>query len=192
MSEENKVIETNDETITLYEIGIHLIPTLEEKTQEVFDSMKKILEKNGATITESSNPVLIPLAYTIVKNVESKNFKYDTASFGWIKFNLNTELVEKLKEELALQSDILRYVILKTEAESTTQPEEILHILDPSSDEEDVDESEEKAENTEESKEEDVEKEETKELEESKEEVSEEIEEAIDSLVEEIPEEDSK
>jgi len=196
MSDEN--IQNEEKIMQDYELGLHLIPTLEDKTQEVFDAIKASVEKVGGTVTADSNPVLIPLAYQMVKKVDSKNYKYNTASFGWIKFTTATATIEELKEVLDLHNDVLRYLLLKATADSNTPAEDVARFL--SGDEEEV--SDDSDSNDEEKKEsvtehedkgKDIEDEEDKKVEDKKEEPTQEdidkkVDEAIDAITEESEE----
>ena len=47
------------------------------------------------------------------------NDKYDTAYFGWIKFELEKSKVPELQKELKLNQDILRFILFKTVKEDT-------------------------------------------------------------------------
>lgn len=124
---ENEVI--NNEDAKLYELGVNLISALDEKTQEEFENLKELIKKHSGTIVADSAPVSIPLAYTMTKNTDSKNVKHNNASFGWIKFSLTTDQVEPIKEELGLNANILRYIILRTEEESNTTSSAVAEAL---------------------------------------------------------------
>lgn len=122
--------ETNlDETTKLYELGVNLVPTLEDKTETEFDSLKKIIEKEGGKIESFSSPESIPLAYTMAVTVDSKKQKHNTASFGWIKFISTPESISKIKEAVDSNNNVLRYVILKTTEEASTGAKEIADFL---------------------------------------------------------------
>lgn len=105
----------NEESV-LYELGFHLVPTIaEEDIQKEFTSIIKLIESNGGEITSKSEPTLLKLAYEMVKNVESKNYKYDSAYFGWVKFLNTTDNIASTKEGLDLHDNILRFIIIKSE-----------------------------------------------------------------------------
>jgi ribosomal protein S6 len=164
---------TNDET-RLYELGINLITTLADKVVTDFETVKNIIKKEGGEIKSESTPVAIPLAYTMIKNVDSRNLKHNAASFGWVKFEATPDKIELIKEELDLNSEILRYVILKTTEEANTTSEAIAEILSEKGEGDDR-----------KKRRDDSEAEEVAEVAEDTEEV---IDEAIDSLVEDSKE----
>lgn len=129
MSENATIDNMNNDEVRLYELGINLIPTLEEKVQGEFEGIKIIIKNHGGEIVSESTPVTIPLAYTMIKNIDSKNIKYNNASFGWVKFNITPDQIELIKEELDLNAEILRYVILKTTEAANTTSEVIAESL---------------------------------------------------------------
>lgn len=107
--------ENKSETEKLYELGFHLVPTLsEEEVQEEFNGIKEAITKNGGSIKSESGPVLINLQYTMVKNVDSVNHKYETANFAWVKFNAEPEVIEKINDYLDLHATVLRSLLIKT------------------------------------------------------------------------------
>ncbi len=124
---ENAII--NNDEVRLYELGINLVTTLADKVVTDFETVKNIIKKEGGEIKSESTPVAIPLAYTMIKNVDSRNIKHNAASFGWVKFEATPDKIELIKEELDLNSEILRYVVLKTTEEANTTAEAIAEIL---------------------------------------------------------------
>jgi ribosomal protein S6 len=165
-------VTTHNDEVRLYELGINLVTTLEEKITTDFDGVKNIIKKHGAEIKSESTPVAIPLAYTMFKNIDSKNIRHNAASFGWVKFESTPDKIDLIKEDLDLNNEILRYVILKTTEEANTTAEAISEILTKKND------SEERRGK----KDEVAEDEEVVVAEET---VEEEIDEAIDAIVEE-------
>lgn len=129
---ENEVI--NNEDAKLYELGVNLISSLEEKVQSEFDKLKEIIKKHGGEVVVDSVPASIPLAYTMTKNIDSKNQKHNNASFGWIKFNATPDKIKEIKEDLDLNASILRYIILNTTAESNTSASIVAESLSKKSD----------------------------------------------------------
>lgn len=129
MSENATIDNMNNDEVRLYELGINLIATLDDKIQADFDAVKKVITNHGGAIVSESTPVAIPLAYTMVKNIDSRNLKYNNASFGWVKFNITPDQIELIKEELDLNAEILRYVVLKTTEDANTTSEAIAEAL---------------------------------------------------------------
>lgn len=172
---ENEVIQNDD--LRLYELGVNIIASLEDKIQAEFETIKETIKNKGGEIVAESVPVTIPLAYTMTKNIDSKNQKHNNASFGWVKFNATPDKIELIKEELDLNANILRYVVLKTTTESNTTSEAVAEALSKKA------ETEGKSRK---SKSEDAEVEEVEDVEDVEEVVStDEVDEAIEELVEE-------
>jgi len=164
-------VTTHNDEVRLYELGINLITTLEDKIKTDFEGVKNIIKKHGAEIKSESTPVAIPLAYTMIKNVDSRNLKHRAASFGWVKFESTPDKIELIQEDLDLNVEILRYVILKTTEDANTTAEAIAEILTKRVDSDDR-----------KKKSDDVEEVEAEEVAEA------EIDEAIEELVEEVEE----
>lgn len=111
---EKKEIQTA-ENAKLYELGFHIIPTVtEEEVTDVFSKIKDIINKNNGLVVKEGNPKLIKLAYTIVKKIGSKNERFNSAFFAWIKFNAESSDIEGLKSSLDSSESIIRYIIVKT------------------------------------------------------------------------------
>jgi ribosomal protein S6 len=128
---ENATVDNNinNDEVRLYELGINLVSTLEDQVKVEFEGIKTIIKNHGGEIVSESAPVTIPLAYTMVKNIDSRNIKYNNASFGWVKFNVTPDQIELIKEELDLNNEILRYVVLKTTEAANTTTEAIAEAL---------------------------------------------------------------
>lgn len=107
----------------VYELGFHIVPTVEETNLSTeVDAIKSLIEKNGGTFISEEFPKNITLAYTIVKNIEGKIKKFDNAHFGWVKFEMKTDSIINVKEGIDLNKEVLRYLIIKTVKESTLIP----------------------------------------------------------------------
>jgi ribosomal protein S6 len=107
----------------VYELGFHIVPSVEEgDVASEVDTIKALVEKNGGVFISEESPKLIDLAYTIIKAIEGKKERFDTAYFGWIKFEMKTDSIGVVKEEIDLNKNVLRYLIIKTVKESTLTP----------------------------------------------------------------------
>jgi ribosomal protein S6 len=111
----------------VYEVGFHIVPTVEEGNLGVqVDFIKSLIESNDGTFITEEFPKNIDLAYTIVKNIEGKIKKFDNAYFGWMKFEMKTDSIINVKEGLDLNKEVLRYLIIKTVKESTLVPKSVV------------------------------------------------------------------
>ena len=108
------------EELQVYELGYHLLPILVEENldQEVL-KIKAVIEKNGGLfIGEEGIPKSIKLAYGMNKIIGNQKKIFDTAYFGWIKFEANSESIEQMKKEVEKLDNILRSLLIKSVRES--------------------------------------------------------------------------
>lgn len=118
MSEEVKKEKNEDGRI--YEVGYLLVPSIaEEDLSVVYGNLKEMVSTFGGEIISDEMPKMIPLAYTISKVISNVRNKFNTAYFGWIKFEMDTEKIVEMKKKLDLSDNIIRFLILKTVRENT-------------------------------------------------------------------------
>ena len=105
---------------TVYEVAFHIVPTVSpEKLPAEFDAVKAILGKVGATIISEEAPNMRELAYTMVKVVGPVRHKFDTAYFGWVKFEAAPEAVSEINKAMDASDKIIRHLVVKTVRENT-------------------------------------------------------------------------
>jgi len=115
---EKEVIENVDNRV--YELGYHIVSSIpEEKLAAEVTVIKDVLEKSGAVVITEDFPKLKHLAYTMTKVIGPKHSKYDTAYFGWVKFEMSPESIGTVKKLFESSETILRFLIIKTVREST-------------------------------------------------------------------------
>ncbi len=118
LNEENKGETAADARI--YEVGYLLAPTIEEgKVAELYTALKDLIGSLNGVVVSDDMPRMIPLAYTMEKVVQNIRSKYDTAYFGWVKFEMEPEKVTELKKKLDLDPTIVRFLLIKTVKENT-------------------------------------------------------------------------
>ncbi len=104
----------------VYELGFHIVPSIaEEKLPAEVTIIKDLLENNGGAVIAEDFPKLKQLSYKMTKVVGAKHLKFDTAYFGWVKFEMDPEVVGKVKIALERNDNVLRFIITKTVREST-------------------------------------------------------------------------
>jgi ribosomal protein S6 len=106
------------ETRPIYEIGFHVVPSLDEAG--VIDVAQKIhtaIEKGDAEIISKGVPSKIRLAYTIERKGAGHYDKFDEAYFGFIKFATERENIAALEQMLRADRSILRYLLTETTRE---------------------------------------------------------------------------
>ncbi|MCF7834016.1 MAG: 30S ribosomal protein S6 [Candidatus Pacebacteria bacterium] len=120
LKEEDIDSEKDSERRQIYEIGYLLVPTLtEENTIGILGDMKNTLENMGAEIISSEMPKMITLAYVMTKSIKNIRHRFDSAYFGWVKFELETAKIADVKKYLTLNQDFIRFLITKTVRENT-------------------------------------------------------------------------
>jgi ribosomal protein S6 len=108
------------DTSKVYEVSFILLPSLsEEAVLKEFESIVKEISSNNGEVISSENPVLVDLAYPMVKVVSVERHKCVKGYFGWIKFEMEAEQVSMLKKFLDLSSVVVRFMIIKTVRENT-------------------------------------------------------------------------
>lgn len=112
--------ETGKTAGTVYEVAFHIVPTVSpENLPKEVDAIKAVLGKAEATIVSEEAPALRELAYTMIKVIGPNRHRFDTAHFGWIKFEASTEAVGEIKKALDASDKIIRFLIVKTVRENT-------------------------------------------------------------------------
>lgn len=119
--------QSTKEGFKVYELGIHLLPTLSEADVQIeFSKIKSQIEKaNGEFISESA-PRLFTLAYEIPKTIKAQKKWYETAYFGWVKFELEANALAAIEKYVKELESTLRYVFVKTVAEDTMVSKDLL------------------------------------------------------------------
>jgi|AntRauTorckE6833_2_1112554.scaffolds.fasta_scaffold00608_15 ribosomal protein S6 len=111
----------------VYEIAFHILPTVaEEKLADEVSVLQKAIEAGEGTVISEEFPKMRDLEYAIKKYIDTKKTSFDTAYFGWIKFESEPSLAGSLKKVADEHPHVLRYLIIKTVKENTllTKPAE--------------------------------------------------------------------
>ncbi len=106
------------EITRVYELGYLLVPQTPEGSLEEKVTALGSLCSGGEKVLSSSTPEYIDLAYTIDVKRGSAHMKYSQAYFGFIKFEQSPEGLEALKKKLDGDTDIIRYILVKTSAQN--------------------------------------------------------------------------
>ncbi len=110
-----------DDRLSVYEIGYLIASSVpEEKVPAEAESLKKIITDAGSSVISEGAPELLQLAYTIRKKMVSGLYdKYDTAYFGWIKFEVGSNKIEAIKNAIEVHPSIIRMLLTTTVKENT-------------------------------------------------------------------------
>jgi ribosomal protein S6 len=97
-----------------YELAFHILPTVAEgEVKSVFDIIKAHITNLGGTLGEEEVPARFELAYEIVKPLEGRNRKFNSAYFGWVRFEIEAAKMAELTEAVELTKEILRHLITR-------------------------------------------------------------------------------
>ncbi len=116
IEENNKKGEDNK----IYEVGYHIIPivAVENISNEV-ENINNFLIKEGAVIVSEEFPEMRDLAFAMSKSVGGSKRKFDTAYFGWTKFDAGEASIAKIKKFFDENENILRFILIQTVKEDT-------------------------------------------------------------------------
>jgi len=106
-----------------YELAFHIIPNLEDAdVQKNRQELEKIITSHGGVISFAKDPDRIRLAYPV---------KHQTASyFGYFNFILELpESINQIRDEVKMNNNILRFLILKHEARPKAEKEDMIRRM---------------------------------------------------------------
>jgi len=99
----------------IYEIGYHVVPTIEEaNVASIVEKLRAELAKGDAEVISEGFPAKMVLAYTIERAATGKREKYRETYFGWIKFAVEREHIPAIENYLRSSKDILRHLLIET------------------------------------------------------------------------------
>ena len=118
--------ETQEKEGRIYELAYLFVPTLtEESVAAAFGNLKGLLENHGAAFISEEMPKLTELAYQMSRIIENKKTWFDTAYFGWIKFEMEPSEIAGIEETLSRDETIVRFMTIKTVRESTMSSKKV-------------------------------------------------------------------
>lgn len=105
---------------SVYEVGYLIAGVPEEKVTAEAEAVRAIVSKSGAEIIAEEAPRHEELAYTIRKKTVAGSYdKFDSAHFGWIKFEVGSEKIEAVKKAIEIVPSVLRMLLIITTRENT-------------------------------------------------------------------------
>lgn len=103
------------ETRPIYEIGFHVVPTIDEAgAAKVAEMIKSAVMKGDAEVISEAAPQRMRLSYTIERATSGSREKYDEAYFGFIKFATDRENIPAIEAMLRGTREVLRYLLAQT------------------------------------------------------------------------------
>lgn len=112
-----------DDERARYEFSFHVLPTVAEgEVSTVFEKLKAYITKEGGECFDEERPARIDLVYPIMKHLEGKNRRFNSAYFGWVRFKLGADALITLEEEFRGEISILRYLLVKLTKQEEVNP----------------------------------------------------------------------
>jgi ribosomal protein S6 len=108
------------ERLPVYEIGYLIAGVPEESVPVETEAIKKLVADSGAITIAEEAPRSEHLAYTMRKKTVAGAYdSYDTAHFGWIKFEVGSDKIEAVKKAVEAVPSVLRMLLITTVRENT-------------------------------------------------------------------------
>jgi ribosomal protein S6 len=124
----DNIEENVDNNSRVYEVGYLLLPNISEvEVPGVYSNLKELITSLGGELVSDEMPRMMTLAYSMSKVIQNIRNKFDSAYFGWVKFEMNPEKVLEIKKKLDLDPNFLRFLILKTVKENTIAARRFVH-----------------------------------------------------------------
>ena len=111
---------TPEEGKRVYEVGYLLVPTISsDNLAKEVEAIRAILDTQKVAHIADGFPREINLAYEMLKVVGPKRSKYDTAYFGWMKFQAEPASLKEIKKALDASEKVIRFILIETVLENT-------------------------------------------------------------------------
>ena len=118
--------ENNDNDKLVYEVGYHIVPTVEEVAIPAeADAIKSAVVETGGSVISEDSPKIMNLAYDISKSVNAKRQSYSKAYFGWVKFEVEPAAIAPIKSKIESMASVLRFIIIKTVKADTMRSQKV-------------------------------------------------------------------
>jgi len=103
---------------TVYEISFLIDPkTSEEDLPLAVGGLKEVIESRDSIFVSEGLPKKMNLAYSMFTSHDSKKERYDSAYFGWIKYEASPSDIEEIKNEMEAKKEVIRLLVVKTTRE---------------------------------------------------------------------------
>ncbi|MCB9819479.1 30S ribosomal protein S6 [Candidatus Nomurabacteria bacterium] len=107
-------VELDSKESQSYELAFHVLPTIAEgEVNTVFGAIKDLIKKEGGEIFDEEAPERFELAYEVIKHLESKNRRFNSAYFGWVRFKAMPQDTVRINAEIEHNVSILRHLLIK-------------------------------------------------------------------------------
>ncbi len=125
-----------ESALRVYEVGYLVLPSVpEEHIPEFTNNLKGVILREGGAVISEGEPLIRPLAYEMVKPLGTRNERYKSAYFGWVKFEVSPQGALEIKKSLDAMESLLRFILVKTvreapQVEKTLEGEEDQSLKD--------------------------------------------------------------
>lgn len=115
MEENTKELESR-----IYETSYWLISTLDEaKLEESHKTILGFITKNGGEIISEALPEIADISYPMAKIISNKRMWFTTGYFGWVKYEIQSTVVDDIDQEMSKFDPMIRFLTVKTVREDT-------------------------------------------------------------------------
>lgn len=122
-------VDIDTDEARIYEVGYHIIPTVEEADLEsIVGGIRAIIERSGGSFIAEGAPENIALSYPISIRENGRHAEYDRAYFGWLKFEAPGTSAVALDAALKTNKEILRHIVFRTVREDTRARIKLGHL----------------------------------------------------------------
>ena len=126
--DDNALLQEDNLNSRVYELGYLLVPKIAEEDVAIsYGNLKELISSLSGGVITDEMPRMISLSYPMQKIISNVRNKFDKAYFGWTKFTMDRERVLELKNRLYLDSNFIRFLILKTVKENTIAAKRFIH-----------------------------------------------------------------
>ena len=107
--------------MSVYEIGYLIASSVpEEKVPAETEALKGIITGAGSEVIAEEAPHKQQLAYAMRKKTVSGAYDtYDSAYFGWIKFEVGSDKIEVVKKAIEVHPSVVRMLLITTVRDNT-------------------------------------------------------------------------
>lgn len=124
----NETLETGGSELRVYELGFHLDPELPtEEVKKAYQTIREFISEKGVIVAESE-PMKIPLAYTISRQEVSGRRDFDSAYFSWIVYEISAENHADVVKMAGAEKRIIRFIDLVTTKDAARHSVEIREL----------------------------------------------------------------
>jgi ribosomal protein S6 len=104
----------------IYEVGYLVLPSIpEDKLNDVINSIREVITKEGGVEIDAEMPFKQELAYQMSKTIGASRYVLSDAYLGWIKFEVEPASALVIKSGLEKIAEILRFLMVKAPRETT-------------------------------------------------------------------------